>query len=106
MELRLQDAMPRVARELEELLLRSEDLHLASQVSDLKIVDRCGCHDDFCATFYTQPKPRGGFGPEHDSCDIDAEQGMIIIHTVAGIIAKVEVLDRDDIRRELLAVIP
>jgi hypothetical protein len=55
----LKDTLPEFARELEHLLATSGRHHLAKQVPELKIVDRCRCRDDFCSTFYTQPKPQG-----------------------------------------------
>jgi hypothetical protein len=62
--------------------------------------------DSFCATFYTQPKPKGAYGPGHDSMDLDAEEGMIIVDIVDGNIACVEVLHRDEIRDRLLDIFP
>jgi len=59
----LTDTLPAFAAELRQLLIEKGELELAEQVSGLMIFDRCRCGDDFCATFYTQPKPNGGNGP-------------------------------------------
>jgi len=75
-------------------------------VPGLSIVDRCRCGDDFCASFYTLPKPDGNYGSGHDCFDLDAEKGMIVLDVVNGCIAHVEVLNRDDVRRELIAALP
>jgi hypothetical protein len=38
--------------------------------------------------------------------DLDADEGMVLLDVVAGTIAHVEILHRDDIRRKLTAQIP
>jgi hypothetical protein len=102
----LADTLPTLARELEDLLKQQREFALASQVPQLAIIDRCRCGDDFCSSFYTQPKPEGRYGPSHRCMDLDAAEGMLILDVVAGKIAHVEVLNRNDIRQKLLAAIP
>ena len=106
MKLRLVETLPSFAEELAKLLDTSGLQDLAQQVRGLVIVDRCGCEDDFCASFYTQPKPNGGYGAPHECLDLDADRGAIILDVVKGQIMFVEVLNRDDVRRQLRAVIP
>lgn len=55
--------IPEFAAELRQLLVEAGEPALATQVPGLAIFDRCCCGDDFCATFYTKPKPEGSFGP-------------------------------------------
>jgi hemolysin activation/secretion protein len=38
--------------------------------------------------------------------DLDSDKGMVLLDVVAGTIAHVEVLNRDDIRTKLIAKIP
>ncbi len=102
----LTDVLPRLARELEQLLKERREFDLAAQVSTLAIVDRCRCGDDFCSSFYTQPKPEGRYGPNHRCLDLDAKKGMVILDVVSGVIAHVEVLNRDDIRTPLITAFP
>ncbi|MGO9775571.1 MAG: hypothetical protein ACLQGT_08850 [Terracidiphilus sp.] len=102
----LTDALPGFARELEELLTAQGELALSAQVGELRIVHRCRCGDDFCATFYTQPKPKGSYGPNHSNIEVTPKQGMIILDLVDGNIMCVEVLFRDEIRDQLHAVLP
>ena len=59
-----------------------------------------------CSSSYTQPKPQGSYGLGYDGFDLDAETGMVSLDVISGLIAHVEVLNRDDIRRPLLAVFP
>lgn len=49
---------------------------MASQVPGLMILERCGCRDDFCATFYTKPKPDGGYGPGHRNVNLYSITGL------------------------------
>jgi hypothetical protein len=54
---------PELSVELEQLLRVSGEHALAEQIPELHVLDRCRCRDDFCATFYTQPKPKGLMNP-------------------------------------------
>lgn len=106
MTLLLKDVLPELADELALLLEEAGEYHLAPQVPGLRIVDRCRCGDDFCATFYTQPKPLGSFGAGHRNVVLEPERGMIILDVVSGAIACVEVLYRDHIGQRLTAALP
>jgi hypothetical protein len=102
----LTDTLPAFATELRQLLAEQGEPELAAQVSGLKIFDRYRCGDDFRATFYTQPKPEGGFGPGHRNVRLMLEEGMLILDLVSGEIACVEVLDRKAVRQKLNEVLP
>ena len=102
----LSEAMPAFATELRQLLEEQGEPELAGQVRGLMIFDRCRCGDDFCSTFYTQPKPDGAYGPGHRNVRVMPEDGMLILDVVAGEIACVEVLDRNDVREKLDSVLP
>jgi hypothetical protein len=100
------EILPLLALEIEQLLKDKGETELAAQVPRLKIVERCRCGDDFCASFYTQPKPEGAYGPGHSCMELEPAPGMLILDVVGGAIVHVEVLYRDDIRQELLAALP
>jgi hypothetical protein len=102
----LSTVLPEFAGELRTLLLQENEPGLATQVADLKILDRCRCGDEFCASFYTLPKPDGAYGPGHRCLEVEPEKGMIILDVVGETIAHVEVLYRDEIREALFAAIP
>ena len=102
----LTETLPAFANELRRLLIDKGELELAARVSSLKIFDRCRCGDDFCATFYTQVKPEGSFGPGHRNVRLLPEEGTLILDVVAGEIACVEVLDRKDVRQKLDKALP
>jgi hypothetical protein len=102
----LAGTLPAFATELRQLLEEQGEPELAAQVPEMMIYDRCRCEDDICATFYTQPKPNGGFGSGHRNVRLMPEDGMLILDVVAGEIACVEVLDRSDVREKLDAVLP
>jgi hypothetical protein len=38
--------------------------------------------------------------------NLDADEGMVLLDVVTGTIAHVEILNRDDIRRKLIAQLP
>lgn len=103
---KLVNAFPLLAREIQELLTKANAHELATQVNELRIVERCSCEDDFCASFYTQPKPKGSYGPAHRNIDLEAEDGMLILDVVSGRIMQIEVLYRSEIRSALRALFP
>lgn len=103
---KLVDALPLLAKEIQGLLTKANEHELATQVNELRIVERCSCEDDFCASFYTQPKPKGSYGPGHRNIALEAENGMLILDVVPGRIMQIEVLYRDEIRSALRALFP
>jgi hypothetical protein len=102
----LVDIFPELSAELEQLLTVSGERALAEQISGLRFLDRCRCGDDFCATFYTQPEPKGSYGPGLRTVALEPATGHPIIDVVGGIVATVEVLYRDEIRQKLLKTFP
>jgi hypothetical protein len=99
-------AFPQLSQELEQLLEGAGEANLAAQVAELRIVDRCRCGDDFCASFYTRPKPNGAYGPGHRNVALTPTKGMLILDVVDGVITFVELLYRNEIREKLLTVLP
>jgi hypothetical protein len=102
----LTDALPAFSAELRQLLGEQGESELAAQVLELRIFDRCRCGDAICGTFYTQPKPNGGFGLGHRNVRLMPDEGMLILDVVDGEIGCVEVLDRADLRQKLEAALP
>ena len=89
------DEWPRLARELDDALLASGESLLAASVDSLRVVEQCGCDDDFCQSFYTAPKPQGTFGRGHRNVLLDPPwTGMLILDVVDDKIVYVEVIDR------------
>lgn len=103
--MQLREVLPSVAHELEQLLKNEGEPELAAQVPELLIVEPCRCGDDFCASFYTQPKPKGAYPAGHRSVEVEPARGMIIVDVVADRITHVEILYRDDIRKSLLMLL-
>lgn len=98
--------LPDLTDELEKLLTSKGEADLAGQVPRLRIVDRCRCGDDFCSTFYVQPKPEGAYGPGHRNVVLDPRVGTLVLDVVNEEIAAIEVLYRDDVRDRLHALLP
>jgi len=96
------EIFPSLSQELQSLLIALGEPDLAAQVPNLRIFERCRCFDDYCATFYTKPRPHGGFGSGHRSVPLAPAKGELILDVVDDAIAAVEVFHRDDIRRETL----
>ena len=102
----LQEVLPEFTDELRALLKKDELIQLVGQVASLRIVDRCRCGEESCASFYTVPKPEGAWGAGHENIVLDAGEWMLVLDTVGGKIVHVEILDRADIRGQLLRQIP
>jgi hypothetical protein len=103
---KLIEELPELGEELIQLLKARGDDDLVSQISELLIVDRCRCEDDFCSSIYTAPPPKGAYGPGHEKILLDAEKGMIVLDLVKRKIMFIEVLWRDDIHNIVLSILP
>lgn len=98
----LQDAPPDLADELTVLLRNQNERDLAEQVRLLRLVDRCRCGDDFCATLHTPPKPKGAYGPNHESISLNPSSGHLILDLIDRKIVCIEILFREDLRSRVL----
>jgi hypothetical protein len=102
----VRDVLPALAEELHQLLTEENEPELAAQIPALKILSRCHCGDDFCATFYVRSPPQGAYGPNHRNVPLTPKEGMLVLDVVGEKIACVEVLYRDDIRRVIENIVP
>ena len=102
----LLDALPDLADELSTLLNQGGATELATQVPFLRLVDRCRCGDDFCATLYTAPKPNGAYGPNYESMPLNPSSGHLILDLVDRKIVCIEILFREDLRNRVLQLFP
>ena len=102
----LVDCLPEFSDELRSLSLQARRPDIAEQIGLMQLVDRCRCGDDFCATFYTGPRPEDSYGPNHENVELPAGEGMIILDLVDGRVQCVEVLYRDEIRSRLKTLLP
>jgi hypothetical protein len=100
----LKSALPNLSQELTTLLISEGEPDLAAQIASLEIVQKCPCNDDFCASFYTAPRPAGAYGPGHRNVSLEPEKGMIVLDVVDERIMKIEVLYRDKVRSQLAAI--
>ncbi|MDP9337838.1 MAG: hypothetical protein M3P45_03105 [Acidobacteriota bacterium] len=72
----LAELFPQLSSELEQLLTGLGEPALTEQLSELRVLDRCRCGDDFCASFYTQPKPARQYGPGLRTLVLDLTSGI------------------------------
>ena len=96
------DVLPEFGGEMRRLLVERGEAGLAGQVAELRIVEICGCGDDFCSTFYVRERPEGTYGPGHRNVPLGTDEGLVSLDVVDGAIVCVEVLYREDVG-ELLA---
>jgi hypothetical protein len=95
---KLRERAPAFAAELEEALRSEGRPELAEQVAGLRVTALCGCDVEGCASFSTvlpmkRWLRRGKLVPAGD----------LVVNTIDGEIAHVEVLDRPDVRAALRA---
>ncbi|MFI8340152.1 hypothetical protein ACIF8W_08735 [Streptomyces sp. NPDC085639] len=101
----VRDALPALAAELVRLLEEEGERELSICAHDLRIIEDCGCGDDFCQSFYTERRPTGPYGPGHRNVPLFADRGYLILDVVHGRIMFVEVLDRPELRPALTAAL-
>jgi hypothetical protein len=99
----LDGVLPAIAEELYIGFRKARRPELADMVWALELVDRCPCNDDFRATFYTQPNEHWYGKVEPIFLDIP---GLICVHLVQGQLARVELLDRPEVRDRLRELFP
>jgi hypothetical protein len=86
---------PHLAAELVTALREEGENDLADRVDTLRVLQQCGCDDDFCQSFYPAPEPTGAYGPGHRNvCLSSSEPGYLILDVVDDAIMYVEVLYR------------
>jgi hypothetical protein len=92
---RVVDQWPTLAGQLRRALLAEGEATRAASVDVLRVVELCGCGDDFCQSFYTAPKPDGAYGPGHRDVFLDPPwPGLLIVDILQDEIVFVEVLYR------------
>ncbi|GIF69014.1 hypothetical protein Ais01nite_70490 [Asanoa ishikariensis] len=78
-----------------ELAAALDEPGLKDQVDRLRVVEECGCGDDFCRSFHTAPKPTGPYSAGHRNLELPAPwPGYLILDVVDDEIVFVEVLYR------------
>jgi hypothetical protein len=111
-ELYFINALPKLYNEVQSLLDRLERKDLSSQLRSLEITQVCPCTDFGCASFQVS----GGNLPDSfelaggprlstisSSVDLNAENGKIKVRLdLLGRITAFEILNRPDVRRQLL----
>lgn len=95
----LRETFPDFAVELVSLLSSEGHADLAICAHDLRVA-RCPCNDDFCQSFYTEPRPDGAYGPGHSNISLFTDHGMIVLDVVNGYIMFVEVLNFPPLREQ------
>jgi hypothetical protein len=101
----LREAMPDFASELRSFLYLGGYAELCPQVDSLKVVDRCRCNAEDCATFYTEPKPNGAWGDGHRNLVLPTQDFDLIVDVVHDRIVCVEILERPDVKQMLDSIL-
>ncbi|MGW5879252.1 hypothetical protein ACWFMI_22165 [Nocardiopsis terrae] len=97
----IRDVFPDLIAELTALLGDEGERELAVCAWDLRLVDECGCGDDFCQSLRTADHPQGQpYGPGHRCVPLSPSKGMLILDVVDGRIMYIEVLGRPPMHRQ------
>ncbi|MEU8122490.1 hypothetical protein AB0C21_27600 [Spirillospora sp. NPDC049024] len=96
----VRDVFPDLIAELTALLAEEGEHELADCARDLRLVDECGCGDDFCQSIRTADHPRGRpYGQGHRCVPLSPSKGMLILDVVDARIMYIEILDRPPMHR-------
>ncbi|WP_189702468.1 hypothetical protein [Streptomyces chromofuscus] len=97
----VREVFPDLIAELTALLEDEGERELAICAWDLRLVDECGCSDDFCQSIRTADHPRGQpYGSGHRCVPLSPSKGMLILDIVDGRIMYIEILDRPPMHRQ------
>ncbi|MFE5049996.1 hypothetical protein ACFRAI_27170 [Streptomyces sp. NPDC056637] len=97
----IRDVFPDLIAELTALLEDEGERELAICAWDLRLVDECGCGDDFCQSIRTADHPQGQpYGPGHRCVPLLPSKGMLILDVVDGRIMYIEILDQPPMHRQ------
>ncbi|MFE7466043.1 hypothetical protein ACFU6R_18310 [Streptomyces sp. NPDC057499] len=97
----VRDVFPDLIAELTALLENEGERELALCAWDLRLVDECGCGDDFCQSIRTADHPQGQpYGAGHRCVPLLPSKGMLILDVVDGRIMYIEILDRPPMHRQ------
>ena len=102
----MSEAFPEFSIELQGLLCDEGEAKIAEQVPDFRILERCRCGDDCCATMYAYKGWRESYQPDYRSISLHPKTGMIVLDVIEGKIIGIEVLFRAAIRNKLLEILP
>jgi hypothetical protein len=102
----MSEAFPEFTTELQGLLRDEGEVEIAEQVPDFRILERCRCGDDYCATMYAYQGRRDSYQPDYRSVSLHPKTGVIVLDVIEGNIIGIEVLFRDAIRKKLLEILP
>lgn len=97
----IRDVFPGLIAELTALLEEEGERELAFCAWDLRLVEECGCGDDFCQSIRTADHPQGQpYGPGHRCVPLSPSKGMLILDIVDGRIMYIEILDRPPMQHQ------
>ncbi|MEU1165130.1 hypothetical protein ABZ372_33290 [Streptomyces sp. NPDC005921] len=97
----VRNVFPDLITELTALLEDEGERELAICAWDLRLVDECGCGDDFCQSIQTADHPQGQpYGPGHRCVPLSPSKGMLILDIVDARIMYIEILDRPPMHRQ------
>ena len=110
------EQLPELAEEIRTLLnnrmfegdstFTPEELEALSQsVDGLRILSRCRCGDDFCASFSTGDQPEADYGRQR-TLIADGVEGILNLDVLNGRIIEVDVLYRPEVKAKLDALFP
>ncbi|WP_225992509.1 hypothetical protein [Actinomadura montaniterrae] len=91
----IRDVFPDLIAELTDLLESEGERELAICAWDLRLVDECGCGDDFCQSIHTAEHPREQpYGPGYRCVPLSPSKGMLVLDVVDARIMYIEILYR------------
>ena len=102
------ELFPEFTDEMVSALRLDGEEDLVAQLPGLAFWGRCRCDDDFCASFYTGPRPIGRWADEgnHKNVVLAVDKGMVVLDLVDRAIRYVEVLHRPDLKRLVAPLAP
>jgi hypothetical protein len=102
---RLSEILPHFTLEIEAALIDAGHLDLARTVASVDLVERCGCSEPGCVTFFALEKADR---PDSSDCEraVPRLRGVSCVHHYGGRIVWIEALGRPNERMVLDEQVP
>ena len=95
------EVLPKLSDALERILREENQPNIAAQIKRISIYEKDITGNNEWWGVYTQPRPHGSYGPNHETIPLLFDGEMVNIDVVTGNIAYIEIAGRKDLKETI-----